>query len=84
MSKTSRANVYMKVDEEREYQDQKWGNSKHTPTEWLVYIRDYTEEALHILSREYDNVANLKALSNIRKITALGVACMEEHDTPNR
>lgn len=85
---TKRSLVYAALDGERDYQDEKWGptgtHGIHSVTEFLVYIQDYTNEALHVESREEDEAANVKALDIMRKITALGVACMEQHGAPSR
>jgi len=85
---TTRAEVYRAIDTERDYQEFRWSDStthhNHSLTEWLVYIRDYTEEALHILSREADPVATEKALPFLRKIAPLGVAGMEQLGAPLR
>jgi hypothetical protein len=51
---------------------------EHTVAEWLVYIQDYTQEAMHQCSRGADPAAAEAALRTIRKITAMGVACMEQ------
>ena len=80
---TKRSLVYEALDGERDYQDEKWGPTPshgiHTATEFLVFMRDYIEEALHIESRESLVTADPKALDIIRKVTALGVACMEQN-----
>jgi hypothetical protein len=77
-----RKKIFEVINEERDYQDEKWGpnGTEHSICEFLVYIRDYVEEALHICSREYDT----KALDAVRKVTALGVVCMEKHGAPRR
>lgn len=83
--KVSRQQVYDALSGERIYQNEKWGQERaHTVTEFLVYMRDYVEEALHVVSREPDAVAEEKALHSIRKVAALGVACMEAHGAPER
>ena len=80
---TNRADVYDAINSERDYQDALWGDSmragKHTTTEFLVYIRDYTEEALHRVSRLPDEVNHLDTLDSLRKIATLAVAAMEQH-----
>jgi uncharacterized protein with FMN-binding domain len=85
---TKRSAVYEAFDGERDYQDEKWGGNGthgvHSITEFLVYIQDYTEEALHIVTHEEDETANQKALHIVRKIGALAVACMEQHGAPKR
>lgn len=85
---TPRSDVYKAIDTERGYQDAKWGSTEsaglHSITEFLVFIRDYTEEALHAESRESMKTADPKALDNVRKIAGLAVACMEQHGAPER
>jgi len=80
--------VFDRVAEEREYQDILWGSTmcegKHSITEMLVYIRDYVEEGLHIMSREPSPQSDKKVLPNIRKIAAMAVATMQQHGAPAR
>ena len=78
-----RTEIYKLIDGEREYQEARWPSlyHDHSATEYLVYIRDYTEEALHRVSRDWDESF---ALENMRKIAALAVACMERHGSPGR
>lgn len=87
---TTRFEVYAAIDGERDYQ-KKWedpeltdSGGKHSTTEFLIYIRDYVEEALHIGCREPDPVAEPKMLNSMRKIAALAVCCMEQHGAPKR
>jgi hypothetical protein len=84
----TRTEVYHAIDTERDYQDAKWGPTEstglHSITEFLVFIRDYTNEALHIESRESMTTADPKALDAIRKVAGLAVACMEQHGAPER
>lgn len=87
--KASRTEVYRELNREREYQVERWKDScckgtEHTVTEFLVYMRDYVEEALHTLSREAEPAATNAALHTVRKVTALGVACMERHGALTR
>ena len=85
-----REEVYQALDGERDYQAQRWNESTtqtggfHSVTEFLVYMRDYTEEALHYLSRNSDPEATQFALNSIRKIAALGVNCMEQNGVTKR
>jgi len=75
------------IIEEREYQDTKWNpveDHGHNVTEWLVYIQDYANEALRVLSRKPDSEAIPFANHTIRKIAAMGVACMEQNGTLRR
>jgi hypothetical protein len=88
--KATRQEVYTAIDGEREYQEKRWNPSttstggQHSVTEFLVYMRDYVEEALHHLSRNADPEASQCALGSVRKITTLGVACMEQNGAPRR
>lgn len=52
--------------------------------EFLVYMKDYIDAALNLLSHAPDEVAEPSARHNIRKVTALGVACMEQFGAPRR
>lgn len=87
-SLTPRGKAFFAIDTEREYQETKWGPTEshglHSITEFLVFMRDYVEEALHIESREPMSTSDPKALEIVRKVAALGVACMEQHGAPRR
>lgn len=77
--------VYQAIDSERDYQDRKWNENTcpskglHSVQEWLTYIRDYNEEALHIGSRESDATALPKQLEIMRKIAGMAVCAMEQN-----
>lgn len=80
-----RARVYAAIDGERDYQ-RKWedpavtdSGGRHSNVEFLVYIRDYVEEALHCASREPDPKAAVVCTKNLRKIAALAVAALEQN-----
>lgn len=79
-----RSQAYAAINSERDYQGRKWGDPEHSVTEFLVYMRDYIEEALHVVSRQSDPDASLAALHSVRKVAALGVACMEQCGAPHR
>lgn len=82
---SSREEAYSAIDGERAYQAKKWNESTtasggfHSTTEFLVYMQDYVNEALHFVSRNADPEAQEFALHNVRKVAALGVACMEQN-----
>ena len=80
--------VFEAIRNERKYQDELFGDTEleglHSITEMLVYIKDYTEEALHIESRLVNPEADEKALHIIRKIAALAVSTMEQHGIMHR
>lgn len=90
LSPATRADVYAAIDGERDYQ-RKWedptltdSGGRHTNVEFLVYIRDYVEEALHFASREPDPKAVMFCTSSLRKIAALAVAAMEQNGVLRR
>ena len=87
----TRAEVYAALDGERAYQDVRWakdaaigGVHVHSFEEWILYIEDYLADAKHILSREDTQVANAKVAHIMRKVTAMGVAAMEQLGAPAR
>lgn len=78
--------VYQIIDGEREYQDSRRINDgstssdgSHTPEEFLLYMNDYLQEAMHVASRVWGDGCKPAILDIVRKVTALGVACMEEN-----
>jgi hypothetical protein len=83
-----RKKVYDLIDGERDYQDKRWENSGGRPksdsetpvANWVLYIRYQVEEAMNAVYFLDED----KALEHIRKITALGVACMEYNETKPR
>lgn len=62
---------------ELEYANAKWADDRtasggrHTPTEWLVYIRSYVNEALEYTSRNSEPKATNFLLHQLRKIGAM-------------
>lgn len=80
---TTRSQVYQAIDGERDYQELRrerdGGQSSHTPTEFLVYMRSYLNEALEKASRVWGEDADPAILDTMRKVVGLGVACMEEN-----
>jgi hypothetical protein len=86
----TRAEVYQAIDGERAYQ-KKWENpdltdsgGRHSNVEFLVYIRDYVEEALHAATRKPDPAAVADCTNGLRKIAALAVAAMEQNGVLHR
>lgn len=85
--KIDREYIYKSIDRERKYQDSKWSpegrpnSDENTPiSAWLIYMEQ-------MLNRAKDSIYKLDewgAMGNIRKLTALGVACMEYNEAPSR
>jgi hypothetical protein len=76
-----RSEVYKLIDSERDYQS-KWNNieSKNNVSDFIIYMQNYLDAAM-----ADNNPCNpTYSLDSIRKVTALGVACMEMFDTQPR
>jgi len=76
-----RAEVYRLIDEEREHQDARWGgrphDEGHSPDDFLAFMDRYLLLAKPEEGKDF-------ALTCVRKIAALAVACMEVHGAPPR
>lgn len=84
-----RSDVYKYLDTEREYQDLRWGSQKNGNDipdeekpipEWINYMEYHLMKAKE-MTRSFDYKA---ALNEVRKVTALGVRCMELYGCPER
>ena len=93
---TTRKEVYEAIDSERAYQKHvaekvsgpDSGEHKHSIEEFVLYMDDYMTELKHQLSRTWTASGSSKdvpaAIHTLRKVTALGVACMEQNGTTKR
>lgn len=88
---TSRAEVFDAINSERAYQRSraiqsgKPDEAPHSIEEFALYMEDYLREAITQLARTWTPTGQVPAaLDTIRKVTALGVACMEQHGAPRR
>jgi hypothetical protein len=90
MPAPSRAVAYLAIDSERDYQDSRWGhsassgapgNGDRTIDEFALYISEYADQLRHVCGTSDDPIKKLDA---VRKVAALGVACMEQHGAPYR
>ncbi len=84
----SRKEVYNTINGERDYQDAGHGNAKRhagmpdmTPGEYLLCMEVCLEDARQAW---YQPDGGHFCLEFVRKVTALGVACMELHGAPRR
>jgi hypothetical protein len=84
----TRAEVYAALDSERDYQDMRKvrdsGQEFHSVEEFLLYMKVYLDETIAISAHTWGPDAVPKTLEHLRKVTALGVACMEQHGAPHR
>ena len=83
-----RKQVYVVIDGERDYQISGIGNSKRhegqpamTPGEYILCMEKLLSDARN---EWYKPDGGKNCLPSIRKVTALGVACMELHGAPSR
>jgi len=87
---TTREDVYAAVDGERTYQKSKWGEDQETEiNSFILYMEHHLQRAREIASTAVDgnNFFGAKgpnSLDCIRKVVALGVACMERNGAPKR
>ena len=78
--------VFQALREERNYQLRRWGvrqpdgtmhEQTHSISEFVVFMRDYYDKATSSLTHSF---SRLGSLTNLRKLVALGIACIEQHD----
>ena len=81
---STRKEVYSALDSERNYQDDKWPGHTHSFEEYAVYMEDYLAELKHLLSRNNSADVLFEAQSIMRKVTAMGVAAMEQNGARER
>ena len=81
----TRKQVYSVLDGEREYQNKKWGGESHDQqhgvNDFIVYMKHHLDKAITKASTELSNEGSLEEL---RKVTALGIACFEILGVPER
>lgn len=87
--KMERREIYDRLNTERQYQDMRWTprrekngtpDEEKPPAEWINYMEFHLAKAKEAVYFLNDN----EALAEIRKVTALGVRCMELHGCPER
>ncbi len=83
-TKSTMSEVFSAVHDERVYQDRKWGTPEQHPHEvggYLTLMRKLLAdaEAAWCTSR-----GDTGALDEVRKVVAVGFACMEQHGVVER
>src|SRR5271166_5775868 len=82
--------VFDAIDSERQYQMRRWGvrqsdgsftEKDHSVCDWLVYMQNYLNAAMHRASREDGDDGTLEEL---RKVVTLGIACFEQKGIKSR
>jgi hypothetical protein len=83
---TTFSEVISSIEGERKYQDYRWPGHIHSFEEYAVYMEDYLAELKHLASRNDMSIPeNLDAAKDImRKVTAMGVASMEQNGAKRR
>jgi hypothetical protein len=79
-----REKVFEAIESERLFQDRKWGTIDKHPHEvggWLTIMRKLLTDAE---AAWCSNNGDDKALEELRKVLAVGVACAEQHGIPGR
>lgn len=69
---------------ERSYRDRKWGSVKEHPHEVGGYITLMRKLLSDAEAAWCGNRSDAKALDELRKVVAVGVACFEQHGVPSR
>lgn len=84
MNAMTRQDVFLAIEQERIHQDQKWGTLDEHPHEvgsWLTIMRQLLNDAERAYMSQRGDIG---ALDEVRKVVAVGVACMEQHGVPPR
>lgn len=71
--------VAQAIEDERSFQDQKWGTIKehpHTIYEWIGIMEQELKEAKEAF---FQRPANESMLAEIIQVVAVGHACLEQH-----
>jgi hypothetical protein len=79
-----RDTVYNIIDGERDHQDAKWGCIEDHPHEvggWILIMESLLADARKAWQSK---TGDRDAMSEIRKVIAVGVAAMEQHGAPRR
>lgn len=79
--------VQTAIDSELTYQNTKWGNideNGHSVPGWLLLMEKYLERAKYEWSRCGPDSKEYYSIENVRKLTALGIQCMNQHGVPLR
>jgi hypothetical protein len=86
----TREQAYEVIDTEREYQEKIWSNLNKTinnPSSFILWMEEYLSMARSIASKRDETKGTegcAAIMEMLRKVTALGVACIEINDAPKR
>ena len=83
----NQSDVFQVLRNERNYQLRRWGvrqpddtmrEATHSVSEFLIFMRDHYNEATRSLTH---SCIYVDTLTSLRKLVALGIACLEQHDS---
>lgn len=74
----NRDKVFLAVSKERDYQDKRYPEDKHSLVEFATLIERYVEEVKDDFTHR-SQIRSEDACACMRKIAALAVAAMEQH-----
>ena len=84
MTTLTRKDVFFAIEQERDHQDTQWGTLDEHPREvgsWLTIMRQLLNDAERAYMSQRGDIG---ALDELRKVVAVGVACMQQHGVPPR
>lgn len=84
MATATREEVFSVITDERVYQDRKWGTIDehgHEVGSYLTLMRKLLRDAEDAYQNQRGDIG---ALDEMRKVVAVGVACMEQHGPVGR
>ena len=84
MTTLTRKDVFFAIEQERDHQDKKLGTLDEHPHEvgsWITIMRQLLNDAERAYMSQRGDIG---ALEELRKVVAVGVACMEQHGVPPR
>jgi hypothetical protein len=76
--------VIKAIETERAYQDKRWTNPQSSVAEYILYMQHHLNKAASAISSSEALGVHNSVMAQIRKVTALGVACGEQHGMPLR
>jgi len=83
MNKLTKQEAYQVIDTERDYQEKLWNNLNkeiNNPSSFILWVEEYLSKARTLASTKDERVGtegNKEIMDVLRKVTALGVACIE-------
>lgn len=83
MNNINRSQIFDTIEQERQYQDMKWGNINehpHTIREWIAIMSKKLKDAEYSYFQKH---ADFEMIAEIIQVIAVGFACLEQHGTVN-